>query len=78
MIMSEISGTTVPHIKACLFDMDGLLIDTEEKYTAVKNEILAEYGRPNVPWSVKAQLMGRPQDQVCSDCDRAHGSERHV
>lgn len=64
MVMSEISETTLPSIKACLFDMDGLLIDTEEKYTAMKNEILAEYGKPNLPWTVKAQLMGRPSDQV--------------
>ncbi|KAH8705515.1 putative HAD superfamily hydrolase [Talaromyces proteolyticus] len=40
--------------------MDGLLIDTEDKYTIVTNEILQEYGRPSMPWSVKAQLQGRP------------------
>ncbi|KAF8476072.1 putative HAD superfamily hydrolase, partial [Kalaharituber pfeilii] len=49
-----------PPIRACLFDMDGLLIDTEDLYTKVTNTILAEFGRPNLPWSIKARLQGRP------------------
>lgn len=49
-----------PPVRACLFDMDGLLIDSEDMYTAVTNEILHEYGRPDLPWSIKAQLQGRP------------------
>ncbi|RMD45087.1 hypothetical protein DV735_g177, partial [Chaetothyriales sp. CBS 134920] len=40
--------------------MDGLLIDSEDAYTAVTNTILAEHGRPALPWTVKAQLQGRP------------------
>ncbi|KAL9625158.1 MAG: hypothetical protein Q9160_000559 [Pyrenula sp. 1 TL-2023] len=40
--------------------MDGLLIDSEDKYTICINEILHEYGRPSLPWSIKAQLQGRP------------------
>lgn len=47
-------------IKACLFDMDGLLIDSEDKYTICINRVLAEYSRPPLPWSIKAQLQGRP------------------
>lgn len=53
-----------PRIRACLFDMDGLLIDSEDLYTKVTNEILQKYGRPNLPWSIKAQLQGRPQPEV--------------
>jgi pseudouridine-5'-monophosphatase len=41
--------------------MDGLLIDSEDIYTLVTNLILQEYGKPNLPWVVKAQLQGRPQ-----------------
>ncbi|KAI5300652.1 hypothetical protein KEM56_002297, partial [Ascosphaera pollenicola] len=40
---SQISLThaiRLPPIKACLFDMDGLLINTEDMYTAVVNTIL--------------------------------------
>jgi pseudouridine 5'-phosphatase len=51
---------TVGPIKACLFDMDGLLINSEDIYTLVSNEVLAEYGKPPLPWSVKIQLQGRP------------------
>ncbi|KAK5707708.1 hypothetical protein LTR97_000246 [Elasticomyces elasticus] len=51
---------TLPPIRACLFDMDGLLLDSEDKYTICTNAVLSQYGRPNLPWSIKAQLQGRP------------------
>lgn len=44
--------------------MDGLLIDSEDRYTQITNEVLQMYGKPNLPWSVKAQLQGRPQPEV--------------
>lgn len=40
--------------------MDGLLIDSEDAYTIVTNIILRENGRPDLPWSIKAKLQGRP------------------
>ena len=40
--------------------MDGLLIDTEDRYTACVNAVLARYNKPGVPWSIKAKLQGRP------------------
>ena len=40
--------------------MDGLLLDTEDIYTACVNIILERYGKPNMPWSIKAKLQGRP------------------
>lgn len=40
--------------------MDGLLLDTEDIYTECINILLAKYNRPNLPWSIKAQLQGRP------------------
>ncbi|KAJ9602724.1 hypothetical protein H2200_012918 [Cladophialophora chaetospira] len=49
-----------PPVRACIFDMDGLLIDSEDAYTLVTNTILRENGRPDLPWSIKAQLQGRP------------------
>lgn len=52
--------TDFPPVRACLFDMDGLLIDSEDKYTDVTNAILREFGRPDIPWHIKAQLQGRP------------------
>jgi len=47
-------------VRACLFDMDGLLLDTEDLYTLCVNLILQKYGKPSLPWSVKAKLQGRP------------------
>lgn len=44
--------------------MDGLLIDSEDHYTAVTNTILRENNRPDVPWKIKAQLQGRPAPQA--------------
>jgi pseudouridine-5'-monophosphatase len=44
--------------------MDGLLLDTEDLYTLCINIILERYNRPNMPWSIKAQLQGRPFPQA--------------
>ncbi|EEB09804.2 haloacid dehalogenase-like hydrolase [Schizosaccharomyces japonicus yFS275] len=46
--------------RACLFDMDGLLIDSEEVYTETTNQILARYGKGPLILPVKVQMMGRP------------------
>lgn len=51
---------TPPPILACLFDMDGLLLDTEDLYSLCTNTLLAEFNKPALPWSIKAQLQGRP------------------
>lgn len=40
--------------------MDGLLLDTEDLYTLCINLILEKYQRPQLPWSIKAKLQGRP------------------
>jgi hypothetical protein len=56
--------TEFPPVRACLFDMDGLLIDTEDLYTTVTNTLLAQCGRPPLTWHIKAQLQGRPVSAV--------------
>lgn len=53
-----------PKVRACLFDMDGLLIDSERIYTEVTNKFLASHGKGPLPAEVKAQLMGRPGPHV--------------
>ncbi|RAL15755.1 haloacid dehalogenase superfamily protein [Aspergillus homomorphus CBS 101889] len=58
------STPDLPRVRACLFDMDGLLIDSEDIYTSVTNTILQEYGKPLLPWSIKAQLQGRPAPEA--------------
>ncbi|KAI1332082.1 HAD-like protein [Xylariaceae sp. FL0255] len=49
-----------PPIRACLFDMDGLLLNTEDIYTKCADIVLEKHGRPPPPWSIKAKLMGIP------------------
>jgi len=44
--------------------MDGLLIDSEDLYTICTNELLHEYGKPDLPWNIKAQMQGRPGPEV--------------
>lgn len=49
---------TKPTITHVLFDMDGLLLDTEKFYTEVQEQILARYNK-TFDWSLKAKMMGR-------------------
>jgi len=44
---------------AVIFDMDGLLLDTEPFYTQVTQTIVARYGK-TFDWSIKANMVGRP------------------
>ncbi|EWC45479.1 hypothetical protein DRE_00878 [Drechslerella stenobrocha 248] len=60
----HIRSFVFPPIRACIFDMDGLLIDSEDIYTRVTDEILARYNKGRLPWSIKAQLQGRPTQQA--------------
>lgn len=57
------TSPTFPKIRACLFDMDGLLIDSEDKYSLATNTVLARYGKGTLPWPIKARLQGRPGPQ---------------
>ncbi len=57
----------IAHIKAILFDMDGLLIDSEGIYTKVVNDILKPYGKEQT-WEIKANLMGKPEREATCKC----------
>ena len=45
-------------IQAVIFDMDGLLLDTEGIYTEVTQIIAERYGR-TYDWSIKQHIIGR-------------------
>ncbi|CAD6564657.1 MAG: Pseudouridine-5'-phosphatase [Alectoria sarmentosa] len=59
--MSEIQtkNATFPPVRACIFDVDGLLINSEDIYTDIYNNILHSYGKPDLPWSIKAKQQSR-------------------
>jgi pseudouridine-5'-monophosphatase len=46
-------------VRAVIYDMDGLLLDTEGFYTLVTQEICGRYGK-TFDWAVKAHMVGRP------------------
>lgn len=52
-------------IKAILFDMDGLLLDTESIYTEVTQMIVGRYGK-TFDWSVKSHMIGRDSHDAAS------------
>ncbi|PFH51916.1 hypothetical protein AMATHDRAFT_74609 [Amanita thiersii Skay4041] len=47
-------------VEYVLFDMDGLIIDSERVYTDVTNQILEPYGK-KMTWDIKAGCMGKPE-----------------
>ncbi|TRM70206.1 HAD-like domain-containing protein [Schizophyllum amplum] len=52
-----------PKVEYVLFDMDGLMIDSERVYTDVTNEILARHGK-TMTWDIKAGCMGKPEKEA--------------
>ncbi|KAL6784428.1 hypothetical protein ACKKBF_B01750 [Auxenochlorella protothecoides x Auxenochlorella symbiontica] len=51
------TNTPRPKITHVLFDMDGLLLNTEEFYTVVQQNIAADYGK-EFTWELKSKLLG--------------------
>ena len=45
--------------QALIYDLDGVLLDTEPFYTQVTQEIVAQYGK-TFDWSIKSNMIGRP------------------
>lgn len=45
--------------RAVIYDLDGVLLDTEHFYTEVTQEIVAKHGK-QFDWSVKMHMIGRP------------------
>ena len=46
-------------VRQVIYDMDGLLLDTESIYTAVTQQIVGRFGKC-FDWSVKRHMIGRP------------------
>ena len=52
-----------PNISCLIYDMDGLLLNTEGIYTEVTQQIVGEYGKV-FDWSVKEKIIGRRSIQA--------------
>ncbi|KAL8725501.1 MAG: hypothetical protein Q9166_007321 [cf. Caloplaca sp. 2 TL-2023] len=50
---------TKPPVRACIFDVDGLLINSEDIYTDIYNKILFSYNKPALKWTTKALQQSR-------------------
>lgn len=50
-------------IDMVLFDMDGLLLDTESVYTLVTQEIIGRFGY-TFDWSLKQEMMGKREEDA--------------
>jgi pseudouridine-5'-monophosphatase len=46
-------------VRHAIFDLDGVLLDTEPIYTDASNAVAARYGKQQ-DWSIKANMIGRP------------------
>ncbi|KAI0358520.1 HAD-like protein [Trametes cingulata] len=63
--MAQATASPRTKIEYVIFDMDGLLIDSERVYTDVTNELLAPYGK-EMTWDIKAGLMGKPEREAAA------------
>lgn len=52
------ASASLPAVTTALFDMDGLLLDTESCYTVAQERIASRFGK-SFTWELKAKLMGR-------------------
>ncbi|CAD7934172.1 unnamed protein product [Amoebophrya sp. A25] len=61
-------------IDYCLFDMDGLLLNTEDIYSQAQRELVARYGKEFTP-SVREKMIGRPAKYAAEIAVRELGIE---
>ncbi|XP_046745867.1 pseudouridine-5'-phosphatase isoform X1 [Diprion similis] len=59
------NNTQFKPVTHCIFDMDGLLLDTETLYTEAFSRIVAPYGK-TYTWEHKARIMGLRTTEVAA------------
>ncbi|GJL82685.1 MAG: haloacid dehalogenase [marine bacterium B5-7] len=58
MTQEDAEVTDALAIRQVLFDMDGLLLDTESIYTEITQQIVSRFGKV-FDWSIKGNMIGR-------------------
>ena len=56
--------TTYENVTHCIFDMDGLLINTEDLYTVATEQVMARYTDKKYTFEIKTKLMGRKPSEA--------------
>ena len=56
--------TTYKNVTHCIFDMDGLLINTEDLYTVATEQVMARYTDKKYTFEIKTKLMGRKPSEA--------------
>ncbi|TKR60378.1 hypothetical protein L596_027633 [Steinernema carpocapsae] len=64
-----VAESKISHV---IFDLDGLLVDTERCYTVANNETCAVFGKI-FPMEIKAQMMGRKREEAIAVLLEYHG-----
>lgn len=54
----------MPALRLCIFDFDGLLVNSEDLYAQATDEVLRGYRKPPVPWEIRAKLQGLSAQDV--------------
>lgn len=57
-MLESASMTSAPPVRCAIFDLDGVLLDTEPLYTEAVAGVAARFGKV-YDWSVKAECIGR-------------------
>ncbi|KAJ3075347.1 Pseudouridine-5'-phosphatase [Podochytrium sp. JEL0797] len=60
-----------------LFDMDGLLLDTERIYSEVTNEILSRFGH-KFSWDIKSQMIGTKERDAANLLIKYYGIQNYT
>ncbi|XP_058119029.1 probable pseudouridine-5'-phosphatase isoform X2 [Anopheles coustani] len=59
------SSSSFRKVTHCIFDMDGLLLDTEKIYESILGNLLKSYNSP-YPWATRMKVMGTTEQRTCS------------
>ena len=65
-----------PVLAAVLFDMDGLLVDTEHAWAQAEVAVMAWLGHPHWSQAETSQMVGGPLTKVAAYMKRVSGSDR--